>query len=969
MINKKRKRVSDEGENGNQDVQASAQSGAGSDVIAPHKFTRKERRHLKKEMRRIKPLWRRVSWQFVKTFLIRVPLVIIAIIAVTLLTLKIYLTPVTVQKLATSIFADMSYGSLKLDVAGFDIYRGFDIRNIVVRSGPDFNYEKVFEMERFVFRYSFFRIFTGSIRLPEIGLYRPRVYLKEKNGKWNVASLMKPSVVREEPEEEEDGETPDEISLPVSVDFLLNFYLDDLRVYARGADFSAQMQGLSFNANIDIPPFKKIPLSVHAVKLFKTMRFELNPSGKMDVSFYSNGAATSPELVLNWTLIFENGEKPVFNSNLAFGAKRMPLRLKDKVFSPLDFMVSYDIFLNPVEDSVRINDLIVTFRGSNWIRLGGTVSSVTKKQVLMIDMKESRIPLGDVYPYYVLMTGDSSTKFSGNVSLMPLSVRGTVENPDVKGGLNLKNIYFRIPGTEASIPSLLADYYASGPMSRMELGLGIKAPYIAYVIDGSKSGGNGLRFNTGITALEGFKIFRINSMSLDFYDPGSNKAALSLAMNGEVNTAASVAGWLNLSRLRFDAVPLKEMVPARFRKSINSIPLKKPVNLGLVTKFYMGDELVNANLDLSASVPDYGVEDLKLSASVKQETKKQRVTVNHLTLGSRTMNLLLAVNGTVDLKKSPISGSDLKISLELDNSSMKNIFGPWATSGRMKLAAGMKGDLDTGVVKGTLVFEGFNLKNDEMMLSMNGLDMNFPFEYELAARKGTESILTITQKQVIESEHFREKPNFTIKSFSFKHPARERKIEYMRDFSAHMYFRENVFRIADLKASVMDGSLYARSVMFNLADFKRHHMEFDLVLDATNINIGRMDEPDYSKKIPEDAELSLSANFSGKGLNINRELTVSGYINIYEIGVEFANRLMKGLSQEKGKSKLGQPVQFIVDNSMGVESFDFKLDKGLAYPTVKLWRKVISVLAVVDRSEVRFDRIRVQEYLRKVAEE
>ena len=286
MINKKRKRVSDEGENGNQDVQASAQSGAGSDVIAPHKFTRKERRHLKKEMRRIKPLWRRVSWQFVKTFLIRVPLVIIAIIAVTLLTLKIYLTPVTVQKLATSIFADMSYGSLKLDVAGFDIYRGFDIRNIVVRSGPDFNYEKVFEMERFVFRYSFFRIFTGSIRLPEIGLYRPRVYLKEKNGKWNVASLMKPSVVREEPEEEEDGETPDEISLPVSVDFLLNFYLDDLRVYARGADFSAQMQGLSFNANIDIPPFKKIPLSVHAVKLFKTMRFELNPSGKMYVRFY-----------------------------------------------------------------------------------------------------------------------------------------------------------------------------------------------------------------------------------------------------------------------------------------------------------------------------------------------------------------------------------------------------------------------------------------------------------------------------------------------------------------------------------------------------------------------------------------------------------------------------------------------------------------------------------------------------------
>lgn len=973
MINKKSKKSSVKGDSGALKNQAAPGTDTGSDIIAPHKFTRKERKRLKKEMHRMKPLGRRISWQIVKTILIRVPLVIIAVIAVTLLTLKIYLTPVTVQKLATSIFGQMSYGTLKMEVAEFNIYRGCVINNIVVRSGPDFDNEKVFEMEKFVFRYSFFRIFTGSVRFPEIGLYKPRVYLKEKNGKWNAAALMKPSEKKaEEPEEDEpgdEGEPSDEISLPISVDFLLNFFLDDLRVYVKGADFSAQMQGLTFNANIDIPPFKKIPKSVQAVRIIKTMKFELNPSGKMDVSFYSNGASTSPDLVLNWKLVFSNGDKPEFNSHLEFGAKRMPLRLKDKVFSPLDFMVSYDILLNPIDDTVRISDFTVNFRGSNWLKLGGTVAAVTRKQVLNIDMKESRIPLGDVYPYYVLMTGDRSMRFSGDISLYPLTVRGTVENPDVKGGINLKNIYFKIPGTEASIPSLALAYSASGPMSRMDLGLDIKAPHIAYVIEGSKSGGNGLKFNTGITAIDGFKIFRINTMSLNFYDPGSGKDAVSMLLNGEVNTASSMSGWINISKLRLNTVPLKDMVPGRFRKSVASIPLKKPVNIGLVTKFFMGENLVKADLDLSASVPDYAVEDLKLSASVQQDAKKQRVTVEHLTLGSRSMNLLLAVNGTVDLKKAPMSDSNLKVSLELNNSTMKNVFGPWATSGMIKLTAGMKGDLDTGVVKGNLVFSGFNLKNDEMMLSLNRLDMDFPFEYELAARKAARSYLVVTQKQVIESEHFRDKPNFTIKSFSFKHPARERKIEYMRDFSALMFFRDNVFRIADLKASVMDGSLYGRSIMFNLADFKTHNMEFDLILDATNINIGRMDEPDYSKAIPKDAELSLSANFSGKGLNINRELTVSGYINIYEIGIEFANRLMKGLSQEKGKSKLGQPVQFIVDNSMGIESFDFKLDKGLAYPTVKLWRKVISVLAVVDRSEVKFDRIRVQEYLRKVTEE
>lgn len=971
MINKKRTKSSGDGENGVISSQAAGGTDAGSDIIAPHKFTRKERKRLKKEMHRLKPLWRRISRQFVKTFLVRVPLVLVAVIAVTLLTLKIYLTPVTVQKLATSVFAGMSYGSLKMDVTEFNIYRGCVIKNIVVRSGPDFNNEKVFEMEKFVFRYSFFRIFTGSIRFPEIGLVNPRVYLKEKNGKWNVATLMKPSEKKaEEPEEtEEEGEPSDEISLPISVDFLLNFYLNDLRVYVKGADFSAQMQGLTFNANIDVPPFKKIPKSVQAVKILKTMRFELNPSGNMDVSFYSNGAATSPDLVLNWKLIFNNDDKPEFNSHLEFGAKRMPLRLKDKVFSPFDFMISYDIFLNPIEDAVKITDFTVNFRGSNWLKLGGTVSGVTKNQVLKIDMKESRIRLSDLYPYYVLMTGDRSTRFSGDISLMPLAVRGTVENPDVKGGLNLKNIYFKIPGTEASIPSLLLDYSAYGPMSRMELGLDLKVPNIAYVIEGSKSGGNGLRFSTGITALDGFKIFRINTLSLNFYDPSSRQDAVTLAMNGEVNTASSMSGWINISKLRLNTVPLKDMVPGRFRKSVSSIPLRKPVNIGLVTKFFMGESLVDADLDISASVPDYGVEDLKLSASVQQDKKKQRVTVEHLALGSRSMNLLLAVNGTVDLKKSPMSDSNLKVSLELNNSSMKNVFGPWATSGMVKLTAGMKGDLDTGVVKGNLVFSGFNLKNDEMMLALNGLDMNFPFEYELAARKASESILTITQKQAIESQQFKEKANFTIKSFTFKHPARERKIEYMKDFSAYMFFRDNVFRIADLKASVMDGTIYGRSIMFNLADFKPHHMEFDLVLDATNINIGRMDEPDYRKKIPKDAELSLSANFSGTNLNYNREMPWSGYITIYKIGTVFANRLMKGLNQEKGKSKLGDELQYVVDNSIIVTKFEFILEKGLAYPTVKTTDKFIGKFISVRNNEIKYNRIPIQEYLRKVTEE
>jgi hypothetical protein len=77
---------------------------------------------------------------------------------------------------------------------------------------------------------------------------------------------------------------------------------------------------------------------------------------------------------------------------------------------------------------------------------------------------------------------------------------------------------------------------------------------------------------------------------------------------------------------------------------------------------------------------------------------------------------------------------------------------------------------------------------------------------------------------------------------------------------------------------------------------------------------------------------------------------------------------MKGLSEEQGKSKLGGPVQWIVDNAMGIKGFDFRLDRGLVYATVTFQRRGLSIFGTVDKSRVDFERIPIQEYLRKVAE-
>ena len=931
------------------------------------KLTRKEKRAAKKA----RPLHRRMITQTLKTLLVRIPMLVVIIIGATLVFLKLYLSPLTVEELAKTTFKGMSTGSLDLKVEKFTPYGGFVIKDLVIRSGEDFNNSKLLEIEKLVFDYGFFKIFTGSVRFPEIAIYKPRVYLKEKGGVWNAAVLMKPSEKKEEPEPEveevKESSPPSEINLPVAVDFLFNFVLQDLRVYVKGADFTSSLTGLSFNANIDIPPFKTIPAGIEAVKLLKTMKIELNPENSMEVSFNSQGASTNPDLTLMWKLIFQNSKTKQFSSSLKIGSSRMPLRLKNKYFSPLQFMVSYDVLYNPIKDYLQIKDLSVRFKKSNWLKLSGSVAGVTKSPVIDIRMDESDIPLKDLYPYYVLLTGDRNTYFGGNISLFPLTVNGTLNSQNIKGRVALKRVRFKVPGTEASVPSMNLDYFLKKNGEAMQIGADIKMPGFSYVLQGSKSGRNGLKLSARVKSPDGFKNIDLTGIDLSLFNSATGRSALTMAVNGKVNMGKNIKGAVNISKFRFRKEPLITMVPGRMKKQIEGIPLNKPVDLSLSSKFNLGSKITDASIRLGVAVPDYKLNDLLLTASIRQDNGAKTIRLKDLSLGSREMHLALKAKGTVEMKKSPLSNSDLKLSLELNNPKLRSVFGPWMSSGLIRLSAAMKGDLETGKASGSLVFKDFNIRNDKEKLSVAGLNMDFPFDYAFKTAGSTRSYIGVTQNQVIDSGHFQDKENFSIKSVRAKHPARDIAYEYMKDFSTNISFKNNVFKITDLKASVMDGSIYGRSILFNLADYKPENMEFNLILDATNIDVARLDDPDPKNKTHE-AELSLNANFSGRGLNIQKELTASGYVSIYKIGRDFANKLMKGLSEEKGKSKLGTPVQFAVENAMGIEGFKFKLDKGLVYTTVNFTRKTLSLLVTVENSQVDFARIPIQEYLRKVTE-
>lgn len=909
----------------------------------------------------------------VKIIFLYIPISILLLVIIALTGISLYLTPHRAERLIVEQFNARLYGEISLKVKRFGIFSGFEIEDILIRNGEEFGKTPFVEIKKLVCDYRILPMLFGNVRINEIGIYQPRIYLKEKNGVWNAARLMKPGKPSqkepEEKEEERKAEKREEISLPISVEFLFKFVLDDLRVYAEGSGMKTSLEGLSFGIDIYIPPFKKIPLSPMAVSILERMKIELNPREELNVRFISETAEVSPPLIVFWKLAYQKPltpeDTPHFESRLKFGTYRTPVRFKRVHLAPLSFIVSYDMIYNPSNDLLNLNYFTVSFAGKNLLNLQGEVRDVTKNQRFDIRMRESEISLTDLYPYYRSITGDTSMQFAGNISLYPFVLKGDLKNIDLDGQVRIGNLYFKNPTIEAQVPQIALGYSVRMRGNDVALFSDLKIPHFDYILNRSKSGDNGIAFALNAQYNLKRQDLILNDVTLRFYSPSQGGDALKLKLVGGISLAPVLAGNIRMTTFQFTKDPLLEMLPKNLARDLGkSLKIfKNPINLELAAGFNVGKQVTSADVTLLGKIPDFKLNDLTLRAQVEQNAAHKMLYIRNVNLASKARNLLVAVNGKVDLENPPGKNTDVGMKIGLDIPQLTEVFEKWALSGNIEIAARQKGDLKTGTALGSVKIAHLHIKNPEEKIYIEDFNLNFPFEYTHQIRL-SESRIAIDKSTLMENEFFREKDNFTIKSISIKHPARDIQFQIVKDFSATMFFRDNTFEIPTMKAYVMGGGFYGRNILFALRDFKTDNMEYSLTLDVTNVDIGLLDEPNPLKRT-RDAELSLNAQFKGRGVDVKKELTPVGYINIHKIGDKFANRLLKGLSSEKGKSKLGI-AQYPVDNSMMVSGFNFNLDKGLVYTTVTFKRKAIGWLVGVEQNKIQFERIKLQEYLRNI---
>lgn len=930
------------------------------------------------------------KWYFrlLRILFIWIPLTVIVLIAIALFAMKLYLSPNRVENLAVENFNKLSNGTLELDVKKFSPYSGFIIENIVLRNGEDFNKSIFVKIDRLVVDYDFFRMFTGSIKIGEIGIYNPSIFLVQRNGKWNFETLMiasdksvtdekekseetdEDSVPEELADSEEANKQLEDINLPVYVDFLFNFYLENLQVAVNAEAFKTELKDFSTSLKVYIPPFKKVKPGIEAVRLLEKMQLKVNPSQKLNLKFQSKEASVNPPLVFTWNLVYydeqNTSDKTRFYSNLKLGTYKTPVRFQNKYLTPLNFLISYDLFFNPIDDYLTLNSFKVRFNNNNWVNVKGSISKVSTKQIINLRMDESRINLNELYPYYRQITGDRKMRFSGDVSLAPLRITGVPDNINIFSNISLSNINFSMPDLKFFTPLLSIQNDINFRMTAADVKTDLEMKKFLFTLERSKSKYNGITLSSNLSAYSNFKRFKINSFKMRYFNPLSRKNALTLDLSGNAYLGKSITGNFNISKITFNKIPLEQILPPSIAKSFNAVPLSQDVDLSMITSFNLGTRFVAADLSVKAKVPDFNINDLKIETSILQDNKKEIVTLKKYSLTSASYGLKVAANGFVEMKNGqPMTDSDLNFSVNINYPQMTNIMGPWMLKGSVQINTKVTGSLENAFAKGVVNIDDLYVYNDlpEMQLAMENFNFAFPFEYDLAAKYTGESKVAVDKSNFLSNENFREKENISLEAFKFKHPSRKDQIVYMSDMSGTMFFKNSTFEISRLKASIFGGNLLIKDTLFYLADLKPSNMEYKLGLNLTNLDISKLEK---ESKVKRNSQLSLNADLTGRGLDFSKGFDLKGYVNIYRIGDKLAGQLLKGLSENNGRSTLDKFTKFAVDNSMRVNSFYYYIDNGNVYTTVTFKRDFFGFFIGVEDEKVKFERIPVQEYLRNV---
>ncbi len=870
---------------------------------------------------------------------------------------NVYITDNRATRILTSQIESRLNATASLQVTHFSLFHGFEIKNFKLFVSGDT--APLLQFDTFKLKYSLLPMFIGKVNIYEVGLYNPSIVIDEHKGVWNFQRMLKPSEKKEKEkkEEKQKAEAGEAITLPIPVEFLFNFIVQNLSITVHGSTYELRCNDFSSYITLHAPSISSIPLNIKAFTLFDTMDITINPQKTLQLSFISKDVKAGPPLLFSFHIAYHPDQKQL-SSSFICGTYTTPLRFVQKHVAPLNAKIEYDIIYNPSTDILRCNTFVITFNQSTWVSFAGSILHVNKNPTISFAMLDSNIRLHELYTYTSKLIGPSPY-LNGTVSLFPLVITGTGSNFTIKGTISGQNVAVATGGFSITVPSFTIPYTVAMSNTNVAGLLQVHIPHFYYVL-GEKSKDNGADLLCELNYNRNTGFMQIHRFVMVHRDADSAKEALRCEMDGTISLHDTIQARIAVHPLMINMPVLTHTLPAHLKQALSSSPITKPVNVTLNTTLQSSKKVNTVELAAILAIPDYDIDDLRLSASIAQKPAQQKITISVLELSSNKKNMTIRAHGNVVMGNDPM----IDVSTGLTVAPAKPVvFADYSLSGQLAVIMHLKGTVQKLSAKGNVVSKKLQIENKPNKLYVGPVDINIPVMYTM----GESFELPFDVADSMNIELFKPDVNVSIGRIVAKHPSRDIAFEYMSSCKGYIGCKRNTLEIKNVQATVMGGTVTLKELLFNLADLKPENMGFRVAFNVNDIDIGKLDNPS-SIRIHHSSLLSMNAQMEGKNLTTGQNLDVSGTATIYKIGEQFANRLFKGLNEERGKSKLGM-AQFAVDNSLIISGFDFYIDKGLVYPTVVFKRKILGAVVTVNNERVRYERIPVMEFFNKVREE
>lgn len=345
---------------------------------------------------------------------------------------KLIFNSFTADLLLPKVVSSFTNAELALDTKTFSLFFGFEANDIQFKTKGDFQGESLFEAKRLALRYNLLSLLFLKLKLSELAIDSATIFLHEKNGIWNYASISKgKSEVPSEPEPE--SESIDEIKtyLPIAIETHLQLSKIHVRYWKESKDrMLADVYDFNLRLDLETNRFTSIPFNLNFLDEIDSFYFALNPERSLPIELDSDDLTWKQAIPLSMMLDWKNNSNKsafIFSSNI--GREDISLAYKKR---NIEFGASLNHHVEYLPDAqvINIKQILLKVMGDPWLAVEGKVYQLNSDdRSIDIEVKESKIDLTPVDRVLAQLEGIlPKIKMKGLMSFSGSSVKGNLKN-------------------------------------------------------------------------------------------------------------------------------------------------------------------------------------------------------------------------------------------------------------------------------------------------------------------------------------------------------------------------------------------------------------------------------------------------------------------------------------------------------------------------------------------------------------